>query len=1033
MSCPTFLRGIGLGVLVAVLGGTAGAEAQEQAALPNELPAAGLAVAVGISDPAVLLQLAGQAGRPVHALIADPAEVERVRTVLRTAGVLGTVQVEPWSGTVLPYADRLARLVVSGDGAPQAAELARVTASFGRQARWTAGAWTMLPAEPKSGLDEWTHPWHDPGRSRLSADTVCGPPQTLQWQAGNWYRQVVLVAGGGTVITYEYNDNSPDRRGVAMSQVVARDAASGDLLWTAPGNLAGRASELAVQTEWSGGLIEAATIANGRLYLATAPRPTVLDLATGRKLGELPTAGPARRLVVQDGVVLAQQRDRLEAFSADGWTPRWQAAGLAFDLTVTPQGRVISLGTASVPYTLTNRQISDGSMVWSKELADYWEPEVPGSKPPAWAYDSSRSQARMRIVLATADLLLLRGPKAGGELIALDPASGDLRWRTLHQPFAIKNQRGVEELLNGGIPAVNQIALAGGQVWYSTGDQPPARIALDPATGKRVGFVRSTGVNDFCQWALGTPRLLATKDNIWIDPLTITSLVDAGGNSVWNADGTMAANGPFAGNGRCSVQPIIAYGQSLFSPKGCGCSSSGVGMRAAVGQAQMPAEHREDGHLGQVETGPGRPGPVGEGWSQFGHDALRSFATAEVVTGEVRQVWRQDLKPARPSPWTQTVMDGARISQPVAAGDQVWIADLEAGEVVCLGLADGRERFRCTTGARLIGPPSLAGGLAVVAGRDGWLYAFSTGDGKLVRRTRLAAGERRIAIDGRLESPSPVLGPPLIADGLAVVMVGRHQRLAEQVQTCAVAVADGRLQWRRQERCQAEMLWSQAGMVGSCHAVGAGYWWGEHSRPVARELASGTSLKEKDPRIPGPLSAVLARTQFTTRAYRGGPSGNGPFICADNGTLVAWFDLDGRDLRVHARDQFKPKQKAPGLLEFLGFPELINAATWRQAADGGALGKVSGAFQYGSDLGERVVAVALTGDAVIWATNRWVAKNPGEQPEQQPGRLIISNLVDGLQRHQIPLPQSVVHQGIAVQGGRIVVSCRNGEVVCLGR
>ncbi len=588
-------------------------------ALPADLPVGGLAVAIGIDDVPLLGELSAQGQRPVHVLV-EPGKVERLRAELRKAGRLGPIQIEGWSTAVLPFADRLARLVVCADAAVKPEESLRITAPLGVRLTRAGGGWRSEAAPMSADMDEWTHPWHDAGRSRLSADRICGPAQALQWQAGPLYRQAVTVAGSGCVIALEFPAKD-------ATDLVVRDAASGVLRWRSRIALAGsRHAPQGFQNAWfngdgTGGLIESLTIAGDRLFVAAQSKPLVLSLKDGAKLGELATSSPVRRLPVQANRVLAAAKSRLECFDAVTFAPAWSREGMANDLCLSPGGLALFIDSSKTPSDLVAVQVADGSDAWRVGMEPYWDAAAPVKKG-----KNGYIEPQVRIALVTADLLVLRGSRGGGEIIVLDPVSGKERWHAGHVPFPIKQERGPDKPVEGAIPSINQIVLGGGRLWYSAGEQPPARIALDPMTGNRIGHMRYTGVNDFCQWALGSPRLVSFKDCIWLDAVAIAGVLKADGGTTWKSDGTLTADGYSTGNGRCGWQPIIAYGQNYFGPKDCNCSTNGAALRAAIERAQIAPAQQDDGRLGMVEAGGGKPGPDLIGWNQFGADARRSFA-----------------------------------------------------------------------------------------------------------------------------------------------------------------------------------------------------------------------------------------------------------------------------------------------------------------------------------------------------------------------------------------------------------------------
>jgi len=223
----------------------------------------------------------------------------------------------------------------------------------------------------------------------------------------------------------------------------------------------------------------------------------------------------------------------------------------------------------------------------------------------------------------------------------------------------------------------------------------------------------------------------------------------------------------------------------------------------------------------------------------------------------------------------------------------------------------------------------------------------------------------------------------------------------ERVHSCAVNLGDGKLVWRQAERCQVDSLLAlDQGILslGRDPATGAG----------------GARARGGFPR-----SAHLARSHFVTRGYRGGGGGGTDPVCADDGKSVAWFDIVGRELRVHARGDFDRGQL---------HGKNASPATWKVAMPEG----------------EVAAAVIIAGDAVVCATHRWsntrystarYIAQPAAGPDPGPpgpGHLLVLSLADGGERQRFTLPQTVVHQGLAVHAGVLVVCGRDGLVAAYG-
>lgn len=198
-------------------------------------------------------------------------------------------------------------------------------------------------------------------------------------------------------------------------------------------------------------------------------------------------------------------------------------------------------------------------------------------------------------------------------------------------------------------------------------------------------------------------------------------------------------------------------------------------------------------------------------WPQLAHDAQRSNATDQAITGPYRFYWR----------WTSVPFAG-RV-QPVVADNRLFIGGLNGsfyaldatydsaggepriiwqrdlgspiragagvdGDVVVVGthhgmiygfdVANGETRWSFAVGGAVLAAPLIANGVAYLGAADGWFYALRINDGSLLWKTTIGV---------------PILGSAaLSSDGNRIFFV------AEDVKAYALSANNGHMLWQTQ-------------------------------------------------------------------------------------------------------------------------------------------------------------------------------------------------------------------------------------------
>ncbi len=1031
----------------------------------------GLVVQVGCGDGQLTAGLAERPGMLVHALDADAEKVAAARRRLREAGLYGRASAEHWAADRLPHADGLARLVVSADlGSVPLAEVLRVLCPGGVAYVRGADGWAKTVKPRPAEIDEWTHYLHDATNNAVAADDRVGPPRHLQWVAPPKYCRSheidsslsALVTAGGRMFAILDDGliGITDPRLPQNWSLVARDAYSGVLLWKRPMDKWG-------WRQWKRNALE------GKDW--TGLRGQRLRLP-GELARRLVAVGPGKGGAAGGSVfVTLSYRAAVTELDPATGEARRELAGTAGTDEIVCDGRRLALRVRGDLAGEDAKLEGDHVVVLDARTGER-----------LWQHDARR------IVPLT---LAMVGERVvyfdGREVVCLTAGGGKELWRTAPAPKAKRVRRGGttlvadesvvllhrdgkvtgfdtrsgKKLWSAGIPGGPGIAnppdlfLAGGLVW--AGKRPEGR---DPRTGevRRKLELRKTispGHHFRCYRSKATENYL-----LW--PKRGVEFLDVGGEGRHSRHDWL--------RGPCKYGLLPANGLLYCPPHQCFCypgvKLSGMNAVAAAredapGEA-LPRHVRGPAYGSAVGAAKDAPGD----WPTLRHDAARSGTAGCDVPADAAELWRAKLT--------------GRISQPVAAGGRVYVAEIDAHRLRCLDAADGSGVWDHTAGGRIDSPPTVRDGLVVFGSHDGWVTCLRADDGRTVWRFRGGPRERRIVSYGQVASAWPVHGSVLVlpAPGgegqLAYFAAGRSSYLDGGIHLHALDLATGRPRYharldgphpdiredegrpfdmegtladvlvsdgehlymyqrvfdrklaeveaprvtRMGDRRVGRHLFATAGLLD-------GTWW-NRTFWMYSERWPGFYIANQAPKA-GQILCFDDETTYGVKCYTRRnrhspmhfPGTDGYLLFADdNDTEPALYDGKGEPKPIRWLPKLNPAIRHTLTMKAVDFDKGIGFTRTKPA-------------KWQRAVGVRMRALVLAGETLFAAGPPDVLdeNDPLAAFEGRKGaRLLAFRAADGEKITERPLKALPVFDGLVAANGKLLLACTNGELICLG-
>lgn len=754
----------------------------------------GVVVHVGCGDANLTAALKPGDRYIVEALDVDARKVEKARRLFQSAGLCGTATAERFDGKHLPYAENLVNLLVASETFEvSAAEVLRVLAPRGVAYVRKGAGWRKTGKAWPEEIDEWSHFLHDATGNAVAHDRVVAAPRRLQWIGGPlWSRSheydsslCAMVSSGGRLF-YIFDEGPTgiiDKRIPDKWTLVARDAFNGVVLWKRDvpdwGWRAWKQAELE-QVDWSrmGSqrmrlpvAVPRRLVADGdRVYVTLGYRApvTALDAATGETLTTYEGTERTDEIVHQGGTLVLAIRSSMEGreLPADkrGWRRRepGDATLVALEaetgkrLWQTEPGAVIPLSLV-----LSGRQVlyHDSQAVVSLDAASghgRWRTPTGPAGNSTWNTDTT--------LVGYQDVVLCA---KGKQLLGLSATDGATLW-------TLPGARGF------GIGNPPDLFVADGLVWYGRGGAEPESVTgHDPRTGEaartvNVGPVITHGHHARCYRSKAT-------DNYLLLPKRAVEFIDIQGDK-------HSRHNWVRGACRYGVLPSNGFLYSTPHPCFC-CAGVKLGGFLALGPEKVVIADEDAPRLVRGpayesplnrEAGAGDPGV--NDWTMYRHDPKRSGSTASVVGADLSPSWRTKL--------------GGKLTQPIVAGESVFVASVDAGRVCSLDSATGSLVWDYLAGGRVDSSPTYYQGRLIFGSSDGSVYCLRASDGELAWRFQAAPDERRVVAFGQLESAWPVHGSVLILDDMAYFTAGRSSFLDGGIVIYGLDPATGEMRYR---------------------------------------------------------------------------------------------------------------------------------------------------------------------------------------------------------------------------------------------
>jgi outer membrane protein assembly factor BamB/SAM-dependent methyltransferase len=673
----------------------------------------------------------------VQGLDAHGESLDSARHRARMLGLAGRLSFKHWEGGRLPYADSLVNVLFwqKPDEDADMEEILRVLAPDGTAYIQQGAEWRNVTKPWPDEIDEWSHFRYDAGNTGASKDTRVGPPNHIQWEAGpRFMRSHEIETGLSSMVStkgrvYYILDEGPlgitDARFPAKWSLICRDAFNGVFLWKRP------------MPNWGWRAWNAQRVNTPGSWLATRHHSSAevdrLMVAHGDTLYvTLGFGGPISSLDGATGEVLMTYEGTagtLECIFVDG-------------LLVTRHDHPTAAITAT--------RADDGKMLWRREAE-----MIVG-----------------RSLCAAAGRVFFHTRRA---LIAIDLTTGDERWRyetdlrpsalIAHRDAVLAVQSSVtlalstrtgEELWRGpgaGIRGRNpDLFVVGDHVYWGRGRFEVRHIRTGEITKKLdLQQVLKSGHHRRCFTDKASANYMITGER--------------GSEFLDLHDHNHKRHNWFRGPCLTGIMP--ANGLFYVPPHQCFCYPAVRmdGFFALASEVAAPPSGADDGPASRLEKGPayGRLFPAARAsadeWPTYRHDAKRSGATVSEAPTELSRRWSKTL--------------GGSLAQAIVADGKVFLASKGAGTVHCLDLDDGALIWSRTVSGPIDSPPSYHEGFVIFGSRDGHVYSLRASDGALAWRFLAAPEERQVVSYDRLESAWPAHGSVLILDGLAYCSAGR--------------------------------------------------------------------------------------------------------------------------------------------------------------------------------------------------------------------------------------------------------------------
>ncbi|HUT35368.1 MAG TPA: PQQ-binding-like beta-propeller repeat protein [Planctomycetota bacterium] len=1024
-----------LGTLALAAQGLA-AEGDDAKALAEEIlrsagVAGGLCVHLGCGDGALTAELAATGKFLVHAIDPDAGAVQKTQALLHARGLYGLAWAEERPLSPLPYTENLVNLIVmdampEGEG-PPLKEILRVLRPNGvayvgqsdRAARHgvrvpkdafrrllTAsgiegvevierqGVWARIQKPWPDEMDEWPLPRHGPDGNAASRDALVGPPRRIRWVTGPWHEASNMATAGGRL----YHGG-----------LIVRDAFNSLRLWSQP--LHPAPLRFGFPSSGPTGSV-VPVVAHDRIFAFTDKQVVALDPASGTTLRAYPEAGMPAEILHDRGVLYAIAKTSLRALDATDGKLLWTATGKEIGGLVTGDGGVFLLEgdvKAGEKRSLVCLDRGTGRDRWRKD--DY--PWLPRARRLSHGND-----------VLVCEVSTFKDDKPGNSIHVLSARDGGLLWERIYEP-GMSHYTQARAIQTAGL------------VWVLLKNRWEG---LSPKDGSVARTATATGGH--CFPPVGTPRFLISGEMSFADVAT----------------GKLVANRITKGNCSREAGFMPANGLLYVSPKHCACwpmlrgyaalAPAGGSAEATTGEPAAPLLEKGPAYS-EIANRKSQIGDASE-WPCYRADCWRSGSTPSAVPPELEVLWTAKIggwpQGLLAQDWHDNLTSRGPLTQPVAAGGLVVVARPDTHRVLALDAQTGERRWDFTANGRVDTAPTLFNGLCLFGTRSGWVYCLRAADGQLVWRLRAAPHEERIVAFGQLESPWPVPGSVLVANGVAYFAAGRHPLADGGILVFAVEPLTGAVLWVKRL--------NTLPMTGFYNGLGLEFdpidlLVAEAERPTPAQAGGAPPA--------GAAFVTLSRWRFAPRTGEMTVVPKSGFACAragGGGVMVprgVWsygprMDYGWRPDVVHAaprplavfRDgvlvgssedlrQLFRRDFSPETLDEFNDLWYSHGQVARRKEDKGdhnrnerlARGARWTADAFPTPPGAQgIAAMALAGDAVFVAGKA--------------GRLFAYAVADGTKLAERDLP-APVWDGLAAAYGKLFLSTQQGELLCLGK